>query len=52
MCSFLVLQQFEFSKAAIPSSKEERVERVRKLSKYNIPLAQYENALQQREIKS
>ena len=40
-----VLQQYEFRKAPIPSSKEDRVEFSRKLSKYNITLSQYENTL-------
>ncbi len=47
-----ILQQFEFSKAAIPDKKEDRIELAKKLAKYNISLSQYENSLGQREIKS
>ena len=37
-----VLQQFEFTKALLPTSKE-KIEFSKKLLKYNITLAQYES---------
>lgn len=47
----LQMQQFELEKASIPTSKEERIEFARKLSKYNISLTQYEHILARAEIK-
>ena len=47
-----VLQQFEFTKTPLPpTSKDDKIEFTKKLLKYNITLAQYENTLSQSEIK-
>ena len=46
-----VLWQFEFTKAPLPDSKEDKIDFSKKLLKYNITLAQYESTLAQREIK-
>ena len=40
-----VLQQFEFTKAPLPTFKEDKIEFSKKLLKYNITLAQYESTL-------
>ena len=46
-----VLWQFEFTKTPLPTSKEDKIEFSKKLLKYNITVAQYENTLSQSEIK-
>ena len=40
-----ILQQFEFTKTPLPTSKEDEIEFLKKLLKYNITLAQYESTL-------
>ena len=46
-----ILQQFEFTKTPLPTSKEDEIEFLKKLLKYSITLAQYESTVAQSEIK-
>ena len=46
-----VMQQYEFTKEPIPEEKEKRMELIRKLSKYNVSLTQYDSAMHLPEIK-
>ena len=46
-----VLQQFEFTKTPLPTSKEDEIEFLKKLLKYSITVAQYESTVAQSEIK-
>ena len=44
-------QQYEFEKAEVPDDKDEKLELVRKLGKYNVSLSQYQRSLLLKEIK-
>lgn len=48
---FFRSQQYEFVRAKIPDTSEQKVEFSKKLRKYNISLFQYAAVLQQKEIK-
>lgn len=45
------MQQYEFSKVNVPTSKEEKMELLKKLRIYNISLTQYESTLKQKGIE-
>ena len=44
-------QQYEFKKVGMPEKKEEKLQLMAKLKKYNISLTQYESAWKQRGLE-
>ena len=45
------IQQYEFEKAEVPDGKDEKLEMVKKLGKFNVSLSQYQRSLSLPEIK-